>query len=86
MFVECGGCEYKGTKTEENREQGFISGKQLRNLWCINCLEAWKQRKDEGGCKVEYVKCERNNTIRRRKMGEKKILCSECRIGKKKPW
>jgi len=31
-FVECGGYEYKGTKTEENQEQGFISGKQLKNL------------------------------------------------------
>jgi len=25
--VECRGCEYKSTKTEENQEQGFISGK-----------------------------------------------------------
>jgi len=39
-FVECGGCKYKGTKTKENRGQGFITGKQLRNLWCRRCLEA----------------------------------------------
>jgi len=26
-FVECRGCEYKSTKTKENQEQGFISGK-----------------------------------------------------------
>jgi len=40
MFVECEGCEYKGTKTEENQGQEFISRKQLRNLWRGNCLEA----------------------------------------------
>jgi len=40
MFVECEGYEYKGTKTEENQGQEFISRKQLRNLWCRNCLEA----------------------------------------------
>jgi len=41
-FVKCGGCEYKDTRTEENRGQGFISEKQLRNLWYGRCLEAWK--------------------------------------------
>jgi len=24
-FVECWGCNYKGTKTQENRGQGFLS-------------------------------------------------------------
>jgi len=42
MFVECGGCNYKSTKTEENQEQDFVSGEKLRNVWCKNCLEAWK--------------------------------------------
>jgi len=27
MFVEYGGYEYKGIRTKENQEQGFISGK-----------------------------------------------------------
>ena len=45
IFVECGGYEYKDTKTEENQEQGFLTGKQLRNLWCGRCLKTWKQRK-----------------------------------------
>ena len=84
MFVEYERYEYKGTKTEENQKQGFISGKQLRNLWCGNCLKAWKQRKDGGGCKVECVKCERNDTIRGRKTEKRKILCpelSECHDG-----
>ena len=82
-FVECRGCEYKSTKTEENQEQGFISGKQLRNLQCRNCLEAWKQRKDKGGCKVECVKCGRNNTIRGRKIEERKICTLNVEQGKR---
>jgi len=49
-------------------------------------LEAWKQKKDEGECKVECVKYRRNNTIRGRKLKKRKILCPECRTGKKKPW
>jgi len=85
-FVEYGRCEYKGTRTEENRGQGFISGKQLRNLWCGRCLKAWKRRKDRGGYKVEYIKYGRNNTIKGRKLEERKILYPECRIGKKKLW
>ena len=49
-------------------------------------MEAWKQRKDRGGYKVEYVKYERNDTIRERKMEERKILCPEYRTRKKKLW
>jgi len=86
VTVKCRGYEYKGTRTEENQGQEFISRKQLRNLWCRSCLEAWKWRKDGGGCKVKCVKCERNNTIKGRKLEEGKILCPKCRTGKKKPW
>jgi len=49
-------------------------------------LEAWKWRKDRGGCKVEYVKYRRNDTIKGRRLEEKKILCPKYRTGKKKPW
>ena len=31
-FVECGGCNYKGTKTKENQGQGFISRERLKNI------------------------------------------------------
>jgi len=31
-FVECRGCNYKGTKTEENQGQGFLSKGQLCNM------------------------------------------------------
>ena len=31
-FVECRGCDYKGTKMEENREQGFLEKVQLCNI------------------------------------------------------
>jgi len=46
----------------------------------------WKQRKDGGGCKVECVKCRRNDIIKGRKLKEGKILCPECRTRKKKLW
>jgi len=38
-LVECRGCKYKGTKTQENQGQGFVSGEQLKNIWCSQCLE-----------------------------------------------
>jgi len=88
MFVEGGGCKYKGTKTEENRGQGFITGKQLRNLWCGRCLEAWKQRKNREGSKIECVKCGREDIIIGRSVSKdekEKVLCPEYRTGEKKP-
>jgi len=41
-FVECGECNYKGTETQENKGQGFVTGEQLNNICYQNCLEAWK--------------------------------------------
>jgi len=32
MFVECRGCNYKGTKMEENKGQGFLEKGQLCNM------------------------------------------------------
>jgi len=40
-FVECRGCDYKGTKTEKNRGQGFLGKVQLCNMWCRSCKKAW---------------------------------------------
>ena len=37
IFVECGGCNYKGTKTKENQGQGFVSGERLKNIWYESC-------------------------------------------------
>jgi len=57
-FVECRGYNYKGTMTHKNQGQGFVSGKQLRNVWCSSCLKAWKWREntaEERGAVV--VKC-----------------------------
>jgi len=39
-FVECRGCNYKRTKTQENRGQGFLGKAQLSNMWCGSCKEA----------------------------------------------
>ena len=43
-FVECRGCEYKGTKTKENKGQCFLSKEQKCNMWCGCCKEAWNWR------------------------------------------
>jgi len=32
IFVEYGRYNYKGTKTEKNQEQGFISRERLKNV------------------------------------------------------
>jgi len=40
-FVECRGCDYKGTKTQENQGQGFLSKEQLCNMWYGECKEIW---------------------------------------------
>ena len=39
-FVECRGCDYKRTKTEGNRGQGFLEKTQLSNMWCGSYKEA----------------------------------------------
>ena len=41
IFVKCQGCDYKGTKTEENRGQGFLQKGVLSNMWCGNYKETW---------------------------------------------
>ena len=57
-FVECRGCDYKGTKTQENQGQGFLSKKQLLHMWCEGCKEAkeWREREAQGG-RAERVVC-----------------------------
>jgi len=32
-LVECRGCNYKGMKTKENQEQGFLGKEQQSNMW-----------------------------------------------------
>jgi len=56
--VECRGCDYKGTKTEENCGQRFLGKVQLCNIWYGSCKEAWnwRDREVEGG-RAERVKC-----------------------------
>jgi len=58
IFVECRKCDYKGTKTKENREQGFLGKVQLSNMWCGGCKEAWNWRNREAESRrAERVKC-----------------------------
>jgi len=50
-FVECRGCDYKGTKTQENHRQGFLSKRQLLHMWCEGCREAkeWREKEAQSG-------------------------------------
>jgi len=93
MFVECRGCNYKGTKTEENQGQGFLGKAQLYNMWCGSCKEAWNWRdsKAESGRaeRVKYSTCEGKDAVIRERVERNKkreIFCPPYRTGKKVPW
>jgi len=92
-FVECRGCNYKGIKTQENREQGFLGKAQLSNMWYGSCKEAWNWRKEEAKSgRAERVKCSAcggkdaviGGEMERNEKGE--VFCPPCRTGKKVPW
>ena len=92
-FVECRGCNYKGTKTKENRGQGFLSKEQLCNIWCGECKEVWNWRDREAECRrVERVKCGMcdgkdvvtGGKVERNEKGE--VFCPPCRTGEKVLW
>jgi len=91
-FVECRGCNYKGTKTQENQGQGFLSKKQLLHMWCESCREAkeWREKEAQSG-RAERVVCSACDVrdavkggVERNKKGE--TFCPPCRTGKKTPW
>jgi len=91
-FVEYRGYDYKRTKTEENRGQGFLEKAQLCNMWCGSCKEAWnwREREAESG-RVEQVKCSTcggkdavvGEKVERNKKGE--VFCPPCKTDKKMP-
>jgi len=92
-LVECRGCDYKGTKTQENKGQCFLSEEQLRNMWCRSCKEAWNWREEEARCeRAERVKCSAcggkdaviGGKVERNEKRE--VFCPPCRTGKKMPW
>ena len=91
-FVECWGCNYKGTKTQENQGQGFLGKKQLLHMWCESCREAkeWREREAQSG-RAERVVCSACDVrdavkegVERNEKGE--IFCLPCRTGKKMLW
>jgi len=91
-FVECRGCDYKGTKTQENQGQGFLSKRQLLHIWCESCREAkeWREKEAQSG-RAERVVCSACDVrdavkggVERNKKGE--TFCPPCRTGKKTPW
>ena len=84
-FVEYRGCNYKGTKTEENQGQGFLEKAQLCNMWCGSCKEAWNWREKEAeNGRVERVKCSTyggkdavvGEKVERNERGE--VFCPPC--------
>jgi len=89
-FVEYRGCDYKGTKTEENWGQGFLGKVQLCNIWCGSYKEAWRDREAESR-RVERVKCstygDKNVVVEERveKNEKGEVFCPPCRTGKKMP-
>ena len=92
-LVECRGCDYKGTKTQENRGQGFLSKGQLCNMWCGSCKEVWNWREEEvESGRAERVKCSTYGSkdvmiegkVEKNEKGE--VFCPPCRTGKKVPW
>ena len=91
-FVECRGCNYKGTKTQENQGQEFLSKRQLLHMWCESCREAkeWREREAQSGRaeRVVYSACNVRDAVKERvERNEKgKIFCPPCRTGKKTPW
>ena len=91
--MECRGCDYKGTKTEENWEQRFLGKVQSCNMWCESCKEVWNWRSGEAESRrAERVKCSmyggKDAVIGREvKRNEKeKVFCLPYRTGKKTPW
>ena len=90
---ECRRYDYKGTKAQENKEQGFLSKKQLCNMWCESCKEVWnwRDKKTKSG-RVERVKCDvcrgKNavvgGKVERNEKGE--VFCLPCRTEKKVLW
>ena len=92
-LMECRGCDYKGTKTQENQGQGFLSKEQLSNMWYGKCKEAWDWRDREVACgRGKRVKCGicsgkdvvTGGKVERNKKGE--VFCLPYRAGKKVPW
>ena len=92
-FVECRGCDYKETKTEKNRGQGFLGKVQLCNMWCGSCKKAWNWRDSEAeNGRAEQVKCSTcggkdamlGEKVERNEKGE--VFCPPCRTGKKTLW
>jgi len=91
-FVEYKRCNYKRTKTEKNRGQGFLEKTQLSNIWCGGCKEVWNWRDKEAESgraeRVKYSMCGEKDTViwetKRNEKGEN--FCPPCRTEKKTPW
>jgi len=41
VYVDCGEYEGKRVQTHKNQGQEFLFEKQVKNIWCGLCQEAW---------------------------------------------
>ena len=92
MYVDCRGCEGKGVQIYKNQEQEFLLEKQVKNVWCGLCQEAWNWREREARreemIRVEYIECRRRDAIMRKvsEWKRRRILYPECRVERKREW
>ena len=89
--MEYRGCKYKGTKTQENWRQGFVSGEQLKNIWYSQYLKVQRQRenlaKEKEAVKVKCTQCGQRDTVAGvSKEDRERILYPECGTERKQPW
>jgi len=89
-YMDYGECKSKEVQTHENQGQGFLFGRQLKNIWCSSCQKVWNWREEkakrEEMTRVQCVRCERRDAIARKitEQKRKEILCPEYRTGKRR--
>jgi len=91
-YVDCGVCKGKEVQTHKNQEQEFLLKRQVKNMWCSSCQEAWNWREEKARkremTRVQYIECGRKDAIVKKVLEweRRRILCPEYRIERKKEW
>ena len=66
-YIDCRECKDKGVQTHKNQGQGPLLERQVKNMQCNLCQKTWNWRNGEARkgeiTKVQYIECERKNTI-----------------------
>ena len=91
-YVDCGGYKGKRVQTYKNQGQGFLLERQVKNMQYSLCQEAWNWREGEARrgemTRVQCIECGRKDAIVKKVSEQKRrrILCPECRVGRKREW